>query len=96
MGDIAEMTLNGDMCEGCGEWLGEGDGYPRLCPGCARERRQSDGPLPHKSRGSATCPDCGRSMKGKAAVMQHQNAKHGRAWTIAEIASARNSEKADG
>lgn len=34
MGDIADMMVNGDMCEGCGEWLGEGGGYPRRCSSC--------------------------------------------------------------
>jgi hypothetical protein len=34
MGDIADMMLDGDMCEGCGEYLGGGDGFPRRCYGC--------------------------------------------------------------
>ena len=34
MGEIADSMLDGDMCEGCGEWLGAGDGFPRLCAGC--------------------------------------------------------------
>jgi hypothetical protein len=39
-----DALLNGDICMGCGEWLGDGDGIPRLCPECdldgepARER----------------------------------------------------------
>lgn len=37
MGEIAEMVLNGDMCENCGEYLGGGPGYPVKCPTCARE-----------------------------------------------------------
>lgn len=31
MGDIADATINGDFCDQCGEWLGEGEGYPRSC-----------------------------------------------------------------
>lgn len=34
MGDVAEAILNGDDCEVCGEYLGEGDGYPRRCKAC--------------------------------------------------------------
>ena len=34
MGDIADMMLEGDMCQFCGEWLGDGDGFPRSCPSC--------------------------------------------------------------
>jgi hypothetical protein len=41
MGEIADQILNGDMCEGCGEWMGEGDGYPRRCPGCLHEENEA-------------------------------------------------------
>lgn len=40
MGEIAEQMLNGDMCEGCGEYFDDilegedGPGYPRRCPSC--------------------------------------------------------------
>jgi len=37
MGDIADQIINGDMCEYCGDYLGPGDGYPRLCGGCNLE-----------------------------------------------------------
>ncbi len=35
MGEIAEMMLDGTLCEGCGEYLGEGDGFPRYCASCS-------------------------------------------------------------
>lgn len=40
MGDIADMMLEGVMCEGCGESLDqEGEGVPDYCsPGCAVDR----------------------------------------------------------
>lgn len=34
MGDWANMAINGDCCECCGEYLGEGDGFPRKCSNC--------------------------------------------------------------
>ena len=34
MGEIADMMLDGDLCEICGEYLGDGDGYTRRCAGC--------------------------------------------------------------
>lgn len=39
-GEIAEMMLDGTLCEGCGEWMGgEGFGGPRYCSAsCARDR----------------------------------------------------------
>ena len=42
MGEIAEMMLDGTLCEGCGEYLGNGDdGFAQLCAGCAREQRKA-------------------------------------------------------
>ena len=39
MGEIAEMMLDGTLCEGCGEFIGEGDGFPQYCsPQCAGDR----------------------------------------------------------
>ena len=32
---MAEDTLDGMFCEGCGEFIGEPIGYPRRCPDCA-------------------------------------------------------------
>jgi hypothetical protein len=34
MGEYADYILNGDDCQDCGEYIGEGDGYPRSCFGC--------------------------------------------------------------
>lgn len=31
---MAEQIVNGDFCELCGDYLGEGWGYPRKCSGC--------------------------------------------------------------
>jgi len=39
MGEIADMMLEGVLCEGCGVYIGEGEGFPGLCGGCADERR---------------------------------------------------------
>lgn len=37
MGTIAEAMLNGEICEQCGEELGETYGHPKLCAGCELE-----------------------------------------------------------
>ena len=37
VGDIADMMLDGTLCEGCGEWMGEPRGYPVRCAGCTDE-----------------------------------------------------------
>lgn len=37
MGEIAEMILDGTLCEQCGCFIGEPVGYPRLCEDCDEE-----------------------------------------------------------
>ena len=40
MGELADMHLDGTLCEQCGEFLdGEAPGYPRLCKDCEEENR---------------------------------------------------------
>lgn len=34
MGEIAEMMIDGILCEQCGEYIGGAVGYPRTCSGC--------------------------------------------------------------
>jgi hypothetical protein len=34
MGDIADAILDGDLCQVCGEYMEDGDGFPRTCAGC--------------------------------------------------------------
>ena len=42
MGEIAEMMLDGTMCQQCGEYIGEPVGYPIYCENCESEN-QDDG-----------------------------------------------------
>lgn len=37
MGEIADDIINGDRCDVCGIWLGDGEGYPVTCDDCAAE-----------------------------------------------------------
>jgi hypothetical protein len=43
MGEIAEMTLNGLLCEGCGSYMDDHEepGYPRRCDDCGGEDQVS-------------------------------------------------------
>ena len=86
MGEIAEMMLNGLMCEGCGVWMDdfEEPGYPRRCAGCRRSRGEADSfdeDLPsHLPRNSAkkivACPNCKRRFRTHDAYLAHWRAKH--------------------
>lgn len=43
MGDIADMMLDGTLCERCGEYIDEQQpGHPRLCSGCNDDRKLKD------------------------------------------------------
>jgi hypothetical protein len=37
MGDIADMHLDGTLCECCGIFLGDAVGYPRRCAECGAD-----------------------------------------------------------
>lgn len=43
MGECAEYILNGDDCQVCGEYIGEGNGYPRACYGCGGNNAEYGG-----------------------------------------------------
>lgn len=75
MGDIAEMMLDGTLCEGCGEYLGEGDGYPQYCAGCAEPQPRA---APSKRRSRIhQCPECKKMCRGKAGLAHHRREVHG-------------------
>lgn len=40
MGEIADMMLDGTLCERCGEYLGEAVGFPVICAACQRDERE--------------------------------------------------------
>jgi hypothetical protein len=42
MGEIADMMLDGTLCEQCGEFIDEGGGFPRLCASCSSEADKSE------------------------------------------------------
>lgn len=46
MGEYAEMILDGTCCQGCGEYLGDGDGFPVYCSACAKQARRNDPDAP--------------------------------------------------
>ena len=37
MGEIADMMLDGTLCEQCGEFIDDDGGFPRLCASCEAE-----------------------------------------------------------
>lgn len=74
-GEYADMMLDGDMCEGCGEWMGSpGEGFPRRCAACAQP------PEPEPRRAVMPirffCPVCGKKCGSVQGIHDHASAKH--------------------
>lgn len=79
MGEIADLMINGDICEGCGVELdGSGDGYPRRCRGCERDSRSeyADQQAPPPRADKTNCPTCRKRVK-VAGLADHLRDKHG-------------------
>lgn len=75
MGEIAEMMLDGDLCEGCGVYMGgPGRGVPRRCADC---RKPGPSPL-----AKVKCPTCGKQVKASG-LADHQRDAHGQAAVAA-------------
>lgn len=75
MGEIADMMINGDLCEGCGVDLGEGDGYPRKCADCNREHGRQRELLLKKDAPKVECPKCHKVVKA-VGLQDHMRAVH--------------------
>ena len=74
MGDIADMMLDGTLCEGCGVYIEEeGHGVPRYCYACARE---TNAPALRDMGLKVACPDCGKRVKA-VGLAQHRRDAHG-------------------
>ena len=69
MGEIADMMINGSMCQYCGECFDDEPGYPRSCPSCAEEDEIDTKPE------KVTCAHCGKRVH-ESGLNQHIAAKH--------------------
>ncbi len=70
MGEMADAVLDGVFCQGCGEYMGEGAGYPVFCVGCGPATEED---IPTLN----ICPICKKRLKSDMGVRQHLRDKHG-------------------
>ncbi len=71
MGEVAEMMLDGTLCEGCGVFLNaSAPGYPCYCRDCAGERKKlraaenvAANQKMHAEQKKIPCAVCGRKVK---------------------------------
>lgn len=85
MGEVADMMLEGILCEGCGVYLGDEIGYPRRCKDCetrdapAKRRPFLNVPGGRKTKGYTprfACSSCYRSFTTQQGLQQHRKDKH--------------------
>lgn len=84
MGEVAEMMMDGTLCEGCGVFLNAvAPGYPCYCKGCKRDR-SADAVKDSQAKaeqhgGLAKLPrikcECGRWISPRG-MQAHRHAMH--------------------
>ncbi len=71
MGEIAEMMMEGTLCESCGGYMGsEGEGFPRLCNDCGGGKTRSPKEF------ECPAPGCMKAFDTKFARRTHLADKH--------------------
>lgn len=82
MGEIAEMMLDGTLCEGCGVYMpGEGYGVPRRCRDCrpSKKKQKAMNVARHEAEQAAAkkhpCPVCGKRLR-KVGMQDHIRDAH--------------------
>ena len=65
MGEIADMMIDGTLCQSCGVFMGPGGGYPVSCHRCRKPA------VP-----TTACPACGKKCRGAQGLADHTRAKH--------------------
>lgn len=82
MGDIADMMLDGTLCEGCGVYMDDSLGeFPQRCAACQESDRLQEitvGALQLAAETRVTCRQCGKRVK-HAGIKDHIRDKHGAA-----------------
>ena len=70
MGEIAEMMLDGTLCEECGVYIaGEGYGVPRRCRDCRPSKKEQKAMNVARSEAEQAaakkhpCPVCGKRLR---------------------------------
>ncbi|WP_098493331.1 hypothetical protein [Collimonas sp. PA-H2] len=64
MGDVADMMLDGTLCQGCGVFLNEdAPGYPCSCRGCRIDEKKAKAAAYQPPKPKAKCAVCGRKVK---------------------------------
>lgn len=86
MGDIADMILEGLLCQECGTFMEGAEGFPRSCLICRNEQKRAERPplsLDFSKRSlvpntlKVVCPICHKHV-GVVGLNQHYLSRHPR------------------
>ncbi len=77
MGEIADMMLDGTLCEECGGFIGDAVGYPRKCKACDIDEPKLRAHGPNRIRVEAVCPICKSLCRD---FIKHAVNKHPKRW----------------
>jgi hypothetical protein len=69
MGDVADMMLDGTLCEGCGQYIGDSVGYPLRCSTCQIDDA-------NVKQNKSVCPVCHKLLKNAQAALNHVQDVH--------------------
>jgi hypothetical protein len=68
MGEIADMMIDGTLCQSCGAYIGPGLGFPRTCTPCikgALKESKNKRLIPRTSpKQKVQCDICGKKVRG--------------------------------
>lgn len=80
MSDYTDAMLDGVFCQMCGEYIGDGCGFPRSCPTCALEESEDRHDYERRPVRTRTfkvqCPKCGKMVKRRG-LKDHDRDVHG-------------------
>lgn len=74
MGDIADMILEGELCQECGAYMEGADGYPRSCRSCKPNFKKPAKTATAQEK--VNCPHCMKRVK-RVGLSNHIKDSHG-------------------
>lgn len=75
MGEIADMIIEGELCQECGVYMGGESGYPRSCPGCLSSKKTRAFPKTLPVLPKVRCKICNRKVKA-VGLADHMRDSH--------------------